>query len=203
MTTTSRARVDHALSSARFTRGLAATVWIALGLTLLLFLNKLRQTPSWALQHSRQTQEEVGYWVMALVALFLVALLSWAMAASARRSLRDQLVPYVSTLHDRLAQARASGDIAIQVGVEDELRQLERHRGATAGAAIVPAVDGSTTTTANGPSASTTSAAVANATPVVAADRYDQLAKVKRLFDDGVLDRDEYERERQRILARD
>lgn len=203
MNTIDRASVDRALARARMTRRIAATVWTALGMGVLLLLNKLRQTPELALRHSRQTQEEVDYWVMALVALFLVALMCWAMAVSARRSLRGHLEPYPATILRRLAQARASCDISTQVEAESELRRLEPHRDAADAAPAVAAAGEATSTSAPGAPAATTTAAADNRSPAVAGDRYDQLGKVKRLLDDGVLDAVEYARERQRILARD
>jgi hypothetical protein len=206
MNTIDRASVERAVPRARMTRRIAATVWTALGMGVLLLLNKLRQTPELALRYSRQTQEEVGYWVMALVALFLVTLMCWAMAVSARRSLRGHLEPYPATILRRLAQARASCDISTQVEAESELRRLEPHRDAADAAPAVAAAGEATSTSAPGAPgapAATTTAAADNRSPAVAGDRYDQLAKVKRLLDDGVLDAVEYARERQRILARD
>ena len=178
-----RTTIDNSMASARFSKRLAIGFWVFLGIVFALFLNKVNQTSDWALQYSRQTQEEVGEWTLAMFAIFIIALICSASASASGKRFRAQLERYLAQVRSRLAQAREHGDTAAQVDAESELRRLEPFRG----------MQGATTPVALSNPVATTRAGTE--------DRYDRLTKLKQLLDDGVLNQAEFDRERERILA--
>lgn len=93
-------------------------------MVLILFANKVRQTSEWALRYSRQTQEEVGQWVIAITLVGVAAVVLLLLMLVARGARSRNKAAYAAALHEELAQARTQGDVAGQVACESELRRI-------------------------------------------------------------------------------
>ncbi|MFU8897190.1 MAG: hypothetical protein ACNA8J_12495 [Gammaproteobacteria bacterium] len=90
-------------------------------LAAVLFVLKLAQTPEWALQHDPAVQEQVGMFVLFIIAIGLGTFLSWLSQKhlqSKARKLREELI---AELRSRLESAT---DDSKRASIESQLREI-------------------------------------------------------------------------------
>lgn len=94
---------------------------VACILAVVLFVIKLAQTPDWALQHDRAVQEQVGWFVMFIVATGLGSLFLWLgrvrLQARARKLHETRVV-------ELRAQLESTTDASRRASLESQLREI-------------------------------------------------------------------------------
>lgn len=95
-----------------FTKKMMTGWWLVLGGALVVFVMKINDTSSYALQYSTQTQESVGYWVMGLGGGFLLCLLMVASVAGERKALGILCEEWSAKLSSELSEATVASEKA-------------------------------------------------------------------------------------------
>jgi uncharacterized membrane protein len=86
-----------------------------------LLVIKLVQTPEWALQHDRAVQEQVGWFVIAVIAMGLCSFLFWLnqkWLQSKVRKLRD------TRIADLRARLESATEDSKRASIESQLREI-------------------------------------------------------------------------------
>ncbi|WP_287816463.1 hypothetical protein [Idiomarina sp.] len=102
-------------------------LWTACGgffISLFIFLYKISQTSSWDLQNSLNTHEEIGYWIVALALLLLLAIASISAYNSRKKKVIQSKASEIEKLKNQLVEAKTENDYKKQVELESRLRNL-------------------------------------------------------------------------------